>query len=542
MDITRRRFTTNASLLLAGGLVAPPIYYSGVRAQAPKLDPIVETTTGKVRGAFQNGVYSFKGIPYGDNTTGPNRWMPPVKLDPWAGVKDCLAWGPSCPQTTQDFSKVGADFQTYFGANPDVPTMQSEDCLVLNIFTPGLGAAKKRPVMFWIHGGGYNIGSGSGSRSNGTHLAQHQDVVQVSVNHRLGVLGYLNLGALNKDFDHAANVGQLDLIAALEWVRDNIDKFGGDPTKIMIHGESGGGGKVSILMGMPAAKGLFHRAICQSGVAARLPAAQTQAGVASSFLFEMNSDPSQLHRLQSTPASRVIAAAERVVAKAPPTAPRSFSPSVGDADLPTAPLDAIAAGSARIPLIVGCTKYEARLFIAAQGIDPKKLTDEQLQTIAKGAFGDKAGDIISGYKANYPSASPGDILVRAQSDTTRINSIRLAEAHIKGGGAPTYMYLYAWETPVLPALAAGHGSDSTFYFDNIDTVGIAQGNAQAKALATKASAAWASFARLGKPAAPGLPVWPEYTVATRATMVFDGAPHVEMDPMKADRMMREKIA
>src|SRR5436190_17817795 len=137
MDITRRRFTSNVSLLLAGGLVAPPIHYSGVRAQAPKLDPIVETTTGKIRGAFQNGVYSFKGIPYGDNTTGPNRWMPPVKLDPWAGLKDCLAWGPSCPQTVQDFSKVGADFQTYFGANPDVPTMQSEDCLVLNIFTPG---------------------------------------------------------------------------------------------------------------------------------------------------------------------------------------------------------------------------------------------------------------------------------------------------------------------------------------------------------------------------------------------------------------------
>jgi para-nitrobenzyl esterase len=529
-------------MLIAGGLLAPPIYYSGVRAQAPKLDPIVETTTGKIRGAFQNGVYSFRGIPYGDTTAGPNRWMPPVKLEPWAGVKDCLAWGPSCPQTTQDFTKVGADFQTYFGANPDVPTMQSEDCLVLNIFTPGLGAAKKRPVMFWIHGGGYNIGSGSGSRSNGTKLARRQDVVQVSINHRLGVLGYLNLGALNRDFDHSAMVGQLDIIAALEWVRDNIDKFGGDPNKIMIHGESGGGGKVSILMAMPAAKGLFHRAVCQSGVAARLPSAQNQAGVASSFLFEMQSDPSQLHWLQSTPASRVVAAGERVVAKAPPTAPRSFSPSVGTPDLPTAPLEAIAAGSARIPLLVGCTKYEARLFIAAQGMDPKKVTDEQLQTIAKVAFGDKAADVIAGYKGIYPSASPGDILVRAQSDTTWFNSVKLAEAHVKGGGAPTYMYLFAWETPVLPALAAGHGSDSTFYFDNSETVGIAAGNPAAKALAAKASTAWASFARLGKPAAPGLPVWPEYTLAKRDVMVFDAAPHVESDPLKADRELREKLA
>jgi para-nitrobenzyl esterase len=253
MNITRRGFATNAGLLFAGGLVSTPMFYTGIaRAQAAK-DPIVDTSTGKVRGAFQNGVFAFKGIPYADNTTGPNRWMPPVKLDPWAGVKDCLAWGPSCPQTTQDFSKVGEDFRTYFGANPDVPAMQSEDCLVLNVFTPGLGAARKRPVMVWIHGGGYNVGSGSGSRSNGTNLARKQDVVQVSINHRLGVLGYLNLAAANAEFDHSGMVGQLDLIAALEWVRDNISAFGGDPKNVMIHGESGGGGKVSILMAMPAA-------------------------------------------------------------------------------------------------------------------------------------------------------------------------------------------------------------------------------------------------------------------------------------------------
>ena len=223
--------------------MSTPIFYTGARAQAPSSTRHRDFDR-QVRGAFQNGVYSFRGIPYGDNTTGPNRWMPPVKMEPWAGVKDCLAWGPSCPQTTQDFSKVGEAMRTYFGANPDVPSMQSEDCLVLNVFTPGLDA-KKRPVMVWIHGGGYNVGSGSGSRSNGTNLARKQDVVQVSINHRLGVLGYLNLAAANKEFDHSANVGQLDLIAALEWVRDNIAVFGGDPNKVLIHGESGGGGKVA---------------------------------------------------------------------------------------------------------------------------------------------------------------------------------------------------------------------------------------------------------------------------------------------------------
>ena len=511
------------------------------------VEPVVETTSGKIRGAVKDGIYSFKGVPYGASTAGVNRFMPPQKPTPWSGVRDCLEWGPLAPQPTQSglnpSSGMGKDFATYFGTQPDAPSKQSEDCLMLNIFTAGLKDGRKRPVMVWIHGGGFGIGGGAGARANGTNLAKRQDVVAISLHHRLGVLGYCHLGDLDPAFAHSANVGQLDLIAALQWVRDNVEAFGGDPNRVMVHGESGGGGKIGTLLGMPKAKGLFQRAVLQSGTANRMPTKEQATARAELLLKELQLTKDKVKQIQQLPVEQIIAAAQKVEASSPPGPRSGFVPTQGTDDLPEAPIDAVAKGSAKIPIMIGCTKHEMALMLMGQGIDPRTITAEQLQARVKGMFGDKATALLDGYRANHPDYSPGDLLVRIMSDgAMRMGAIDLAEAHVKAGGAPTYMYLFTWESPVLPYLKAAHGIDGTFYFDNAETVGIAAGNPEAQALAKKASTAWANFARNGKPTAPGLPAWPEYSIDKRETMILSADPHIESDPLKEDRLLQKRLA
>ena len=537
MNITRREFASGAALLIASGSA---IVSSVARAAA---EPIVETRYGKIRGVSNDGVYAFKGIPYGASTAGANRFMPPQKPAAWSGVRDCLEWGPLAPQGKSSANPgpgMGRDFATFFGTRPDSPSAQSEDCLVLNVFTPGLDD-KKRPVMVWIHGGGFGIGGGAGARANGTNLARRQDVVAISLHHRLGALGYCHLGDLDPAFEHSGNVGQLDLIAALEWVRDNVAAFGGDPQRIMVHGESGGGGKIGTLLGMPKAKGLFQRAVLQSGTANRLQTREDATKWVEMFLKELEIPKTQIRQLQQLPIDRLVAAASKLDL-ANPRGPRSgFVPTQGTIDLPTAPLDAVTNGSARIPIMLGCTKHEMALMLMGMGVDPRNVTDEQMQARARGLLGEKSAQLIAGYRAIHPDYSPGDLLVRMWTDSMRMGAIELAEAHVKAGGAPTYMYMFTWETPVLPHLKAAHGIDGTFYFDNTESVEMAQGNAGALALAKKASTAWAAFARNGKPAAPGLPAWPEYSLEKRETMILTDEPHLENDPLREDRLLRVKL-
>jgi para-nitrobenzyl esterase len=438
---------------------------------------------------------------------------------------------------------MGREFGLLFGVGPAKLT-SSEDCLALNVFTPGLRDHKKRPVMVWIHGGGFAIGASAGARTDGSNLARRHDVVSVSLNHRIGVLGYCHLGDLDKDFAHSGNVGQLDLIAALAWVRDNIAEFGGDPNDVLIHGESGGGAKIHILMAMPAAKGLFHRAVCQSGVirttpkGLSLPDRSTASEAAAGLLKDAGLGPAQARELQQLPIDRLLAAVTATI----PAPGRNFAPVVGTEDFPEPPNDAIAKGSARVPFMIGCTQHEANFMLASQGVDKTKLTEEQLQERVAAIVADHAAQMIAGYRNNYPTYTPGDLLVRIMTDSTRYASILAAEAHIRGGGAPTYMYLFTWESPLMPTLQSSHGIDGGFYFGNTEVLGMTKGNPEAQQISAKGSAAWASFARTGNPSTSALGTWPQYTTAKRATMVFAANSHVVDDPMSADRMLWEKIS
>jgi para-nitrobenzyl esterase len=289
---SRRSFVRHASLLMAGAHFSP---WLNLVTAAQLEQTIADTSAGRVRGVLAEGVNVFKGIPYGAPTSGGNRFMPPVKPTAWTGIRDAMAFGATAPQTRDNSGTTAAGS----------PSQQGEDCLVLNVFTPGLKDGRKRPVMVWLHGGGFSSGSGSGRILDGTSLAHTHDVVVVTLNHRLNVFGYTYLGdAMGSDFAQSGSVGLLDIVAALQWVRDNISGFGGDPNLVTIFGQSGGGRKVATLMAMPAARGLFHRAVIESGAVLRLTSQQDGVKQTSLLLAELGLKKGQVRELQSVPMAR----------------------------------------------------------------------------------------------------------------------------------------------------------------------------------------------------------------------------------------------
>ena len=421
---------------------------------------IAPTSAGKVRGTVVQDIKIFKGIPYGGTTAGRNRFMPPTKPTAWTGTRDALAFGPTAPQT------VGAA-----AGQSDGPA-EGEDCLVLNVFTPALGDGRKRPVMVWLHGGGFSTGSGSGRILDGTNLARTGDAVVVTINHRLNVFGFTYLGeALGSDFALSGAVGMLDIVAALQWVRDNIDRFGGDPNLVTIFGQSGGGRKVAALMSMPSAKGLFHRAVIESGAVLRLTERADAVHYTSLLLAELGLKAGQVRELQNAPMARLLAANAAVIDKLTVRAPgwTANSPMVDGKALPSHPWDPAApALSAAIPLLIGYARTEETLYDRPT---PEKLALDEagLKQRVAARLGANPERVIDAYRRAHPEATPWDLHILIATDHPRGTYAReLAKRKANQGAAPAFLYRFDWETPEGGGhMRSPHTIEVQFVFNNI---------------------------------------------------------------------------
>lgn len=512
---------------------------SGSVIQAPSNATIADTATGKVRGFVRNGISTFKGIPY---ATAP-RFMPPGPAKPWTGVRSSMQYGPVCPQGPRTGWSVDEN-AFMFEWDDGQP---GEDCLRINIWTPGLGSAKKRPVLFWIHGGGYSAGSGQELKSyDGENLARRGDVVVVSVNHRLNALGYLNLAEYGAKWASAANVGMLDLVASLEWVRDNIAGFGGDAGNVTIFGQSGGGGKVGVLMAMPAAKGLFHRAAIQSGSSMRQSTPDRSARLTAEVMSALGLSAASVDQLLTMPYERIVAAGVEAVRKlAPPggNVPGSgqgfnWGPTVDGKILPNHSFDPVApAVSASVPLLVGSVLNEFTNGIGHP--EYESMGEEEAKKRLAARFGaDKANAIFEAHRKAYPKAKPFDLVSVAMSSNTRQNAVTQATRKAAlAGGAPAYLYWFTWQTPVLDGRPrAFHCAELPFVFYNTDRcAAMTGGTDEARALGAKMADAWISFARKGDPNHAGLPKWPAFDAGKVPTMIFDNKCEVRNDPDGAER-------
>jgi para-nitrobenzyl esterase len=495
---------------------APQAGPAGVRVTTP--NDIVETTAGRVRGFVRNGVHIFRGIPYGDTTAGANRFQPAKKPTPWTGVRSSTSWGPCCPQAPR--GGWANDEEQFLYQWDD--GFQGEDMLRLNVWTPAVNDNGGRPVLVWIHGGGFQTGSSQELRPyDGENLASRHGAVLVSMNHRLNVFGFLDLSRVGGDaYAQSVNLGMTDLVLALEWVRDNIARFGGDPNNVTIFGQSGGGRKVSTLMAMPSARGLFHRAAVLSGSHLRQNTPDQTERQARAVLQQLNITGSDLKRLHEVSFAQLTEAAI--------AAQRTLSPAVGWGPVvdgrvlprhafdPTAPDEA-----ADVPLLVGNTYVE---FGGGMGNPTAhELTFDGLRAQLQQTLGARTDDAIAAYRKIFPSARPFEIAgLVTGTRAYRLGAVTMGDLKA-AQSAPVYMYWFGWNTPVLDGRPlAYHCQDLAFWFDNIDLAAQATGGTDdARDLASKMSAALVAFAKTGNPNHAGLPEWPRYSASTRPTMVFE---------------------
>lgn len=504
---------------------------TGGRLWAKSAEPVVTTTQGKARGIISQGVFAFKGLRYGSPTGGANRFKPAQPPEPWQGVRDFFDYGARAPQNRP---KPSPDSPL---ASWIDPTESGEDCLRLNIWTPTLEPREKLPVMVWLHGGGFSSGSGSTNVYAGHNLAKGRDVVVVTVNHRLNIFGHLSLGHLDPAYADSGNVGILDIVAALRWVKANIVGFGGDPSRVMIFGESGGGAKVCSLMAMPSAQGLFHAAVCESGPMVWGVTPEDARGAAAVVLDKMKVAPGNLAKLQTLTMEEIMAAFEG----AGPEWLRSFSPVIGGS-LPTHPFaDTAPAFSKNIPMIIGMTRDEATILNPAPA--NFTLNWESLTPAMTKVLNSDSAAVIAGYRALHPDYSPSDIFFAAMTQhmLTR-NAFHVADMRVASGAKDTWMYSLEWRTPVKNGIyRAPHTLEIPFVFDTVkDSPSLLPDNQDTQYLSRLCGDLWTSMAAKRQPKSK-LAHWPRYT-AKRETLMINTPPMIQNDPRADERALLKDIA
>ena len=522
--LDRRSFLKD-SMAVAGELAVVGFKIPAFATTLVADSPIAATRYGKVRGYVDNGINVFKGVRYGADTS-KRRFMPPLSPETWSGVRDALAYGPSAPQPSRSNDKP------------------NEDCLFLNVWTPALRDGRKRPVMFYIHGGAYNNGSGSSPLYDGVRLCKRGDVVVVTVNHRLNAFGYLYLARFGgEEFVDSGNVGQFDLIMALQWVRDNIMEFGGDPNRVMVFGQSGGGAKIATLMAMTMAKGLFHRAATMSGQQVTASGPLNATLRARAVLDASKMSPERASELRTIPAERLL---EAINARDPvlPFGSISFAPVLDERSLTRHPFYPDApAQSAHIPMIIGNTYDETRAFLGGDAANFTLTWEQVAEKLAPNMRVDIQPEVvIAEYRKLYPNYSPSDVFFAA---TTAGRSWRGAviEAEERAkSDSPAYAYQLDWASPRDGGkFGAPHASDIQLVFDNIDKPGATATGPQAQQMADQMSETFIAFARTGNPNNKLIPRWEMYTLPRRQTMVFNVPSHLEDDPRGAERRLFAKV-
>jgi para-nitrobenzyl esterase len=496
---------------------------------------LVNTMSGKVQGTTERDVLAFKGIPYGAPTGGRRRFLPPVPPEPWAGVRDATRYGPICPQNTQGIT--GVDL-----LGRDRNLQQNEECLVLNVWTPGIGDGAKRPVMVWLHGGGFMFGSGSEVLYNGARLAKRGDVVVVNVTHRLSGFGYLYLDEIaGKEFAGSGVAGMLDIVLAMEWVRDNIGAFGGDAGNVTIFGESGGAAKVSMLMGMPGAQGLFHKAIMQSTAVLRGKKPENATHFTERLLAKLGIQPNEIEKLQMLPIQALMNGISGVMAEN-----RSayitkegnklrkdgsgLSPVVDGIHLPNHPFDPVAGPNmTNIPLLIGTNRDEPSITMAI--IPGPDLTEEKMRKRLTPMLGDELDRILNVYKKTRSGATPYELFVGINAAVWKLAVIKLAERKLAAGSAPVYMYQLTYQTDYKGGIfGVPHTLEIPFIFDTSDDMPLSGNRPDKSEITASLLNAWSSFAHIGNPNHGGIPEWRPYTPQNRETMILDVPCRMEINP------------
>ena len=500
---------------------------------------IAKTQYGKVRGFVDGGVLTFKGVPYGQTTAGVNRWLPAKPPTPWTDEYPALVYGANCPQNLHTWTSAE---QTFIQDWDD--GWQSEDMLKLNIWTPSLTG--RRPVMFYMHGGGFSFGSSYELPSHeGAQMARNHDVVQVSVNHRLNILGFFDVSEIGgQAYEDSVNVGMTDLVAALRWVHDNIENFGGDPDRVMIYGQSGGGSKVTTLMGMPSAAGLFHRAAAQSGGGGNIPTREQQKELARLVMKDLGLAPNDIESLQKMDWAKIVAAGNAAAAKINPPGPPMMGPGTpGKPRVGWSPcvdgkvinmrsfFDAAPEISKNVPMLIGSVSEEGNR------MSSRPTEEEWHASLAKTYGEDKATAIIATLKKAYPQKKIQTLSYMCSGNpglnglAMRNNVVKMARLKHELRAAPAYTYYFTWQTPILDGLpGAWHTAELQFCFDNTKRCEQGTGNTpEAQALAKKMASSWAAFAATGNPSVPGL-TWEATDPETNRTMVWDNECRMVDDP------------